>query len=55
MTVILGNILDNAIKAAVKVKDNRYINLKMKYDKGRLLIQSDNPFTGKIMKRTVKY
>ncbi len=48
MTVILGNILDNAIKAAAKVKDNRYINLKMKYDKGRLMIQSDNPFTGKI-------
>jgi sensor histidine kinase regulating citrate/malate metabolism len=48
MTVILGNILDNAIKAAAKVKDNSYINLKMKYDKGRLLIQSDNPFAGKI-------
>ena len=48
MTIILGNLLDNAIKAVYKVKENRFINLKMKYDKGRLLIQTDNPYIGDI-------
>ena len=48
MTVILGNLLDNAIKAASEVTENPYINLKIKYDKGRLLIQMDNPYTGTI-------
>jgi sensor histidine kinase YesM len=49
MTVILGNLLDNAIKAVVKVSEDRFINLKIKYDKGRLMIQADNPYTGQIM------
>ncbi len=44
ITIILGNLLDNAIKAAYKVKENRYIGFKMKYDKGRLVIQTDNPY-----------
>lgn len=48
MTVILGNLLDNAIKAVVKVTGDRFINLKIKYDKGRLMIQADNPYTGEI-------
>jgi sensor histidine kinase YesM len=49
MTVILGNLLDNALKAVCMVKDNPYINLKMKYDKGRLMIQTDNPYQGEIV------
>lgn len=48
MTIILGNLLDNAIKAVSKVKEDRYINLKIKYDKGRLLIETTNPYTGSI-------
>lgn len=48
MTIILGNLLDNAIKAAYKVNENRFISLKMKYDKGRLMIQADNPYVGEI-------
>jgi sensor histidine kinase YesM len=48
MTILLGNLLDNAIKAATKVKENRYITLNMKYDKGRLMIRTDNPYTGEI-------
>jgi signal transduction histidine kinase len=48
MTIILGNLLDNAIKAAEKLKADKYINLKMKYDKGRLMIQADNPYMGEI-------
>jgi len=48
MTIILGNLLDNALKAVVEVKEDRYINLKIKFDKGRLLIQVDNPYIGVI-------
>ncbi len=48
MTIILGNLLDNGIKAASSVKGDRFINLKIRYDKGRLLIQAINPYTGKI-------
>lgn len=48
MTIILGNLLDNAIKAASQVDKNRFICLKMRYDKGRLLIQTENPYIGKI-------
>ena len=48
LTIILGNLLDNAIKAVLRVKENRFINIKIKYDKGRLLIQVDNPFSGEI-------
>ncbi len=48
ITIILGNLLDNAIKAASKVKKNRYIILNMKYDKGRLMIRAENPYMGEI-------
>jgi len=49
MTVILGNLLDNAIKAVHKVNENPFIDLKIKYDKGRLMIQTDNPYVGEII------
>lgn len=49
MTVILGNLLDNAIKAVNKVNENPFINLKIKYDKGRLMIETDNPYVGEII------
>jgi hypothetical protein len=48
MTVILGNLLDNAIKGVNKVNEDPFINLKIKYDKGRLMIETDNPYTGEI-------
>ncbi|MDD3168006.1 MAG: GHKL domain-containing protein [Eubacteriales bacterium] len=49
MTVILGNLLDNAMIAVYKVKENPFINLKIEYDKGRLMIQVANPYEGKII------
>lgn len=49
ITVILGNLLDNAIKAVNKVKEDPFINLKIKYDKGRLMIKTDNPYEGEII------
>ena len=48
LTVILGNLLDNAIEATLKVKEGRFIDVKMKYDKGRLLIRIDNSYRGEI-------
>lgn len=55
LTIILGNLLDNAIEAATKVKENPYINLIIKYDKGRLLIQMDNPYTGEVKEENGKF
>ncbi|HDK7155509.1 TPA: GHKL domain-containing protein [Clostridium botulinum] len=49
IAIILGNLLDNAIYAVDKLESNRYINLKMKYTKGRLIFKIDNPFKGQIL------
>lgn len=55
MTVILGNLLDNALKAALRVKQNPFISLKIKYNKGRLMIQADNPFEGEVIEENGKF
>jgi len=55
MTIVLGNLLDNAIEAATKVEENPYINVKIKYDKGRVLLQIDNPYTGEVKEENGKY
>ncbi|EPY2305381.1 sensor histidine kinase [Clostridium sporogenes] len=49
MSIILGNLMDNAIYAVDKLESNRYINFKMKYTKGRLIVKIDNPFNGEIL------
>ncbi len=49
LTIIFGNLIDNAIEAALKEKENRFIDIRIKYDKGRLLIKIDNSFAGEIM------
>ena len=54
MTIILGNLLDNAIKAVSEVKCEKYINLLIIYDKGRLLVQAKNPFEGIIIEENGK-
>ncbi|WP_158095503.1 sensor histidine kinase [Massilimicrobiota sp. An134] len=46
MTVILGNLLDNAIEASLKLESNRRILINIKYDKGRLIINISNTFNG---------
>lgn len=33
LSLILGNLLENAVEAAEKVEENKYINVKMKFDK----------------------
>lgn len=54
LCVILGNALDNAIEANLDAKtESPYIDLKMKYDSGNLLVFLENSFDG-IIKRDDK-
>lgn len=48
MTIILGNLLDNAINAASGAIGEKNINIVIKYDKGRLFLRIDNPYEGEI-------
>jgi two-component system sensor histidine kinase AgrC len=44
LTVILGNLLDNAVEACMTVEENnRYIGLNMFYKPNYLIIQTENP------------
>lgn len=49
MAVILGNFLDNALEAVVQTED-RWIDIKIKYSKGRLIIVIRNSFDGFVKK-----
>jgi sensor histidine kinase regulating citrate/malate metabolism len=55
MAIILGNLLDNAIKANDEIKGERYINIAIKYDKGRLIIKVQNPYEGEILKENGRF
>ena len=46
LCVILGNALDNAIEANDKNVNNPYINLRMRYREGNLVIIIENSFDG---------
>lgn len=48
MTVILGNLIDNSIQAVKLLNNDKIIYIKIKYDKGRLLIKVINRYEGKI-------
>lgn len=50
ISLILGNLLENAVEGAIKVKEKRYIQLKIKYDKGNVLIMVENNYTGELIK-----
>lgn len=44
LTVILGNLLDNAVEACMTVKeDDRYIDLNMLYKPDYLIVRTENP------------
>lgn len=47
MTIIMGNLLDNAIEACLGVDDKRYIDLDIDYGYGRINIVMKNSFNGK--------
>ncbi|MBU5426905.1 GHKL domain-containing protein [Tissierella pigra] len=54
ITIILGNLLDNALNAVKKLEKDRYINIKIKYTRGRLIVKIDNSFDGIIIKEKGK-
>ncbi|WP_353095737.1 GHKL domain-containing protein [Tissierella praeacuta] len=54
ITIILGNLLDNALNAVKKLEKDRYIDIKIKYTKGRLIVKIDNTFDGIIIKEKGK-
>lgn len=49
LVVVIGNLLDNAIEATEKLKENRYIQVKVKYDRGCLLIKVVNSFDNHVI------
>lgn len=49
IAVILGNLLDNAIEAVANI-DDRWIDIKLRYTKGRLIIEINNSYDGKLKK-----
>lgn len=48
--LILGNLLENAVEAARKVDEKRYIKLQMKYDRNNLLLCIANNYKGRLIK-----
>jgi hypothetical protein len=48
LTIILGNLIDNAIEGTSKLVKNRYINLKLTYKKNTFFIHIENSFNGKL-------
>ena len=47
--LILGNLLENAVEAARKVERNKYIKVRMKYDKNNLLLYIVNNYRGELI------
>lgn len=50
MSLILGNLLENAVEGAVKAEKSKYISLNVKVDKGNLLIIVENSYSGELIK-----
>lgn len=51
LCVLLGNALDNAMEANLRgMVEHPYIDLKMKYDGGNLIILVENAFDGKLVR-----
>ncbi len=54
LTMILSNLLDNAIAAAERCSFS-YIDLQLKHSKGNLVIMIKNPYEGEIIKDGANY
>lgn len=50
ISLILGNLLENAVEAADKAKQKKYIQFKLKYDKKDLLIVVKNNYRGELIR-----
>lgn len=54
LNVILGNLLDNAIRAA-KQTGEKYLHVRINYKMGMLLIHVENSYTGNLIKEGGRY
>ena len=52
LTVILGNLIDNALQAVSVVEKDRFIDLRMKCTKGMLFIKILNPYKTAVKKES---
>ncbi len=50
ISLILGNLLENAVEGAEKAEKRKYIKLSVKYDRKNLLITVENSYGGKLKK-----
>lgn len=50
ISLILGNLLENAVEAAQNAEGVRYINTKIKYDKNNLFLFVANSYSGTLLK-----
>ena len=48
ISLILGNLLENAVEGAEKATKRKYIKLSVKYDRKNLLINIENSYGGKL-------
>ena len=48
ISLILGNLLENAVEGAEKAIKKKYIKLSVKYDRKNLLINIENSYGGKL-------
>ncbi len=44
LTVILGNLIDNALQAVSVIEEDKFVDLRIKCSKGMLLIKTSNPY-----------
>lgn len=54
ISLILGNILENAVEAAEKNKGHKYIFLRLKFDRGNLIINLENTYDGTLIKNKAR-
>lgn len=50
ISLIIGNLLENAVEGADKAEGKKYIRLTMKYDSNNLLITVENSYKGELVK-----
>jgi sensor histidine kinase regulating citrate/malate metabolism len=51
MTIILGNLIDNAITALKKCSGKKHFSIKMNYSKGNVMLTLINTYNGEIKEK----
>lgn len=54
LTVILGNLIDNALEAVSLITENRFIDFRMSCSKGMMIIKISNPYKNAVIKENSK-